>query len=540
MMNTINSLIFKGSKYKLIFIIGLFLTLTSNSEFFTHTLKIYPLSLQNVGFLFSLLLVLFFLSILLLTFLSGKHLLKPSLILILLVSSLSSYFMNTYHIVIDEVMIQNIVETNMHEATDLLSLKQMEYFIFFGIIPSVFVYYYVVIPMKLTKDILYKITIVSLSLTSSILLIFIFSKHYTSFFREHKPLRFYTNPSYWIYASGKYIGIQFSSSNTPLKLVGQDAKVVEKEDEAKDLVILVIGEAARADRFSLNSYERETNALLKQEDILNFPNTSSCGTSTAVSVPCMFSVFNRSNYNDADAKTTENVLDVLATTHDVDILWRDNNSDSKGVALRVPYENYRTAKNNTICDEECRDEGMLVGLDKYIEAHKNRDILIVLHQMGNHGPAYYKRYPKAFEKFTPTCKTNQLEECTKEEISNAYDNAIVYTDYFLSKTIQLLKRYNQSHETAMIYMSDHGESLGEHGVYLHGLPYFMASKAQTNVASLMWFGEKMKEEIDMKALQNKRNDSFSHDNLFHTLLGVFDAKTEVYNEKLDILKNPKS
>ena len=154
------------------------------------------------------------------------------------------------------------------------------------------------------------------------------------------------------------------------------------------------------------------------------------------------------------------------------------------MALRVDYEDYRTSKTNTICDEECRDEGMIVGLDKYIEQHKNKNILIVLHQMGNHGPAYYKRYKKEFEIFAPVCKTNQLENCTKDEISNAYDNAILYTDYFLSKVINFLKPYSQNFETSMFYVSDHGESLGENGIYLHGMPYFIAPEAQKHVASV--------------------------------------------------------
>ena len=177
---------------------------------------------------------------------------------------------------------------------------------------------------------------------------------------------------------------------------------------------MVVGEAARADRFSLNGYARETNPLLKQEDIVNFSNTYSCGTSTVASVPCMFSVYDRSDYSHSKGIETENVLDVLKHTKQIDILWRDNNSNSKGVANRVPYEDFKNPDNNPIPkgDIEPRDTGMLAGLDTYLQKHKDQDILIILHQMGSHGPAYYKRYPKAFEKFTPVCETNQLEECS--------------------------------------------------------------------------------------------------------------------------------
>ncbi|MGE0051493.1 MAG: phosphoethanolamine transferase, partial [Arcobacter sp.] len=187
--------------------------------------------------------------------------------------------------------------------------------------------------------------------------------------------------------------------------------------------------------------------------------------------------------------------------------------------------------------DECRDEGMLVGLDEYIKNHKDKDILIVLHQMGNHGPAYYKRYPKEFEKFTPVCKTNQLEECTQEEVSNAYDNAILYTDYFLSKVINFLKPYSNDYETAMLYMSDHGESLGENGFYLHGMPYMLAPVEQKHIGSILWIGDSMKKEIDLEKLNSYRNKEFSQDNLFHTLLGLFEVGTEVYKKDMDILND---
>jgi lipid A ethanolaminephosphotransferase len=176
---------------------------------------------------------------------------------------------------------------------------------------------------------------------------------------------------------------------------------------------------------------------------------------------------------------------------------------------------------------------MLVGLDTYIVKQKNKDILIVLHQMGNHGPAYYKRYTPEFEKFTPICKTNQLEKCTQEEISNAYDNALLYTDTFLAKTIELLKQYNNTHKTAMLYMSDHGESLGEQGIYLHGLPYFMAPDAQIHIGTMLWMNKSFKEEVG-RVDTDKR---YTQDNLFHTLLGLFNVQTKVYKKEMDILHN---
>ena len=518
---------------------AVFLLLFYNYSFFINTLEIYPFSFENIGFLISLVLVLTFFIILLFTLLSSKYTTKPILITVLLISSLTNYFMNSYNVIIDDNMIRNMLQTNINESMDLLTLKQVLYFVFLGLIPSFYIYK-VKIKYKTPKEELFsKLKIILISLAIIVACVFIFSKHYTSFAREHKPLRYYTNPTYWIYSIAKYMSHTFSGGEVIVKPICEDANINEEDEqeEPKELVILVVGEAARADHFSLNGYTKHTNPRLEKENIINFSNMHSCGTSTADSVPCMFSIFDKSDYSYKKGISNENILDVLNKTSDVEILWRDNNSDSKGVALRVAYEDYKSADINTVCtDGECRDEGMLVGLDEYIKKHKGKDILIVLHQMGNHGPAYYKRYPKSFEKFKPVCETNQLEKCTQEEISNAYDNALLYTDYFLSQAINFLKKYDTSHETAMIYMSDHGESLGENGIYLHGLPYFMAPDAQTHVGSLVWFGKEISSDLDIEKIEQNRGKRYTHDNLFHTLLGIFEVQTKAYNKEMDITK----
>ena len=224
----------------------------------------------------------------------------------------------------------------------------------------------------------------------------------------------------------------------PFKEIATSA-YIPSSDAHRKLVIFVVGEAARADRFSLNGYTKKTNPLLEKEQVISFKNVWSCGTSTAHSVPCLFSIYNRDNYDKNKAKHTENALDILKKSG-ANVLWLDNNSSSKGVADRIETVDYRTPDNNPVCDIECRDVGMLKKLQNYIDERPSGDIFIVLHQMGNHGPAYYKRYPKKFEKFTPVCKTNQFEKCTKKEINNAYDNAILYTDYFLQQCNKITQK----------------------------------------------------------------------------------------------------
>jgi len=526
----------KITQTNLLILTSLFLILFDNYMFFKNLVKTYPLD-ENFWFVLSIGIVLFFATLLFLALITNRWVIKPLLILILVVSSMTNYFMNTYSVVIDDSMIRNTLQTDMKESLDLLSIKQALYFIFLGLLPSWYIFKVEIQRRSFKQEVLSKLKLIGISLVVIVASIAIFSKGYTSFVREHKPLRFTANPLYWIYSSGKYISKSFNSGPIVVQPIGTDAKIVNKGDDNRSkLVIMVVGEAARADHFSLNGYQRDTNPLLEKDNVINFSNVSSCGTSTAESVPCMFSYYDRDNFSYKRGIDTENILDVLKHTNKIAILWRDNNSDSKGVALRVKYEPYKYPNTNTVCtDGECRDTGMLVGLDKFIQQNKGKDILIVLHQMGNHGPAYYKRYPKSFEKFKPVCKTNQLEKCSQEEIKNAYDNAILYTDYFLDQVIQFLKKYDNKYDTAMIYMADHGESLGEGGIYLHGLPYFMAPEAQTHIGALIWLGKGMQKEIDIHHLKAKSNEAFSQDNLFHTLLGIFNVQTKLYNKKMDIL-----
>ena len=525
------------SQYKLIIWLSILLTTFYNFSFYKNFFLTYSFTGINILYAISITIALFAFISFVLSLLSSKYIFKPFTILVLIISSFAAYFMDTYNVVIDHSMIRNSLQTNIEESFDLFSFQLILYVVLLGIIPSIFIYKVKISYGNFKQESIKKIKILSLLFIIILVNVLSFSKFYTSFFREHKTLRYYANPTFWMYSVMRYTKKTIYTGKIIVKEVGNDSKINEEVEDKKELIIMVVGEATRADRFSLNGYKRETNPLLNQEEVYNFSKMASCGTSTAHSVPCMFSKFDRDDYSYKKGITNENVLDVLTHTKQVNVLWRDNNSDSKGVALRVKYEDFRSSKTNTICekDGECRDEGMLIGLDNYIEENKNGDILIVLHQMGNHGPAYYKRYPKEYEKFTPVCKTNQLEKCTVEEINNAYDNAILHTDAFLSKVINFLKPYSKNYETAMVYMSDHGESLGENGLYLHGLPYFMAPDTQTHVASLMWFGESMKEDLDVKKLNEIKDKPFSQDNLFHTMLGMFEVDTNIYKKDLDIL-----
>jgi len=521
---------------RLIIITAIFLMLFGNFSFFDNITNIYPLNIKNSLFLASLFVTFCCGIILLMSLACFKYTIKPVLIMVLIASASAAYFMDTYNVIISDEMVENIIQTNVAEVADLMTIKFAVYFILLGLIPAIFIYRQKIQFLSLKKEIISRLKLFSLTFAIMIGVILVFGSYYTSFFREHKVLRYYSNPSYFVYSVGSYISQQFKENIGPIKKIGLDARIIPSNDRRK-IVILVVGESARADRFSLNGYKKETNPLLKKENIINFSNFSSCGTSTAYSVPCMFSMYTRSDFDMTKGNSHENVLDVLSRAG-VNVIWLDNNSSSKGVAKRVTAIDYKSKKTNPECDIECRDVGMLANLPKYIKDHPKGDFMIVLHQMGNHGPAYYKRYPANFEKFKPVCKTNQIEKCTDEKINNTYDNVILYTDYFLSRAIGMLKTYNGNFDTSLIYMSDHGESLGESGLYLHGLPYFIAPAEQTRIPALMWFNDGFaSNKLNINALKLKTGKEYSHDILFHTLLGIFNVSTDIYMKELDVTLN---
>jgi len=521
----------KLSQVRLIIFIAAFITLTGNSKFLEKTLLVYPLS-ENWLFICSLLIWLFvFLSALLLIF-CYRHTIKPILIILLMTSSIASYAANNFGIVFDHNMIANTFETNTTEFLELVNFKSFLYLLLLGLLPSYFVIKTEITELPLKSQLWQRAKAFVIMILIFSLLIIGFFKHYSSFARE-TDLNLYINPSYYLYSITKYVDSKFETSTTPFQQIGLDAKINKKTNKQR-LVILVIGETARMDRFSLNGYERQTNPLLAKEDVVSFRQMTSCGTDTSWSIPCMFSSLNQSSYNHKEGKNMSNALDIINSAG-VEVLWLENNSDSKGVADRISYIDFRSKDVNPVCDIECRDEGMLNGLKDYIEGQSGEDTLVVMHTMGSHGPAYYKRYPSPFEVFSPACQTNQLNECSNEEINNAYDNTIVYTDFVLSRLINLFKKYPLGKEIAIFYVSDHGESLGESGIYLHGMPYLIAPNEQKQVAAIMWFNKEFSESLDMNMISEKINWPLSHDNLFHTLLGLMNINTELYQEKMDII-----
>lgn len=528
-----------NSQTAAILFVVVFIMLSGNFSLFQGILNIYPLTLHNLPFLISI--ALFFTSLTAIFFLLISHgrWTRWVLATFLLIASQSAYYMDHLGVIIDTVMFDNILQTNRSEFSSLVTTSLILRTIIFGIIPAWLVVKYFPQPLSFKDELKSRLRAILLFLLAIVVLIIPFTADYTSFIREHKLVRFYSNPTYSVYSAIKYATQQSSISvhSQPLLKMAEDAKLLDPATSKKELIIMVVGETARADRFSLNGYKRLTNPELSKHQVVSFSNVSSCGTSTSVSVPCMFSSLGRAKYDKEKALDQENALDVIAK-NGIAVLWRDNNSDSKGVATRIKYEDFKTPTLNPICKGECRDVGMLSGLDDYIEKNKDKDMMIVLHQMGNHGPEYYRRYPKEFERFKPACQTGELRDCSQEEVDNAYDNAILYTDYFLSEVIKFLKKYDEQYEVAMLYVADHGESLGEHGIYLHAAPYMFAPKEQTHVPVIAWTGKNF--DYAIEDIEPFKDAKISHDDLFCTLLIAYELESKMCDGKNTILTKNKN
>jgi lipid A ethanolaminephosphotransferase len=519
---------------RVLLMVSLLFTLAYNQAFFRNAAGIFADGSSGMAFMASLGLLLFAATLLLLSTLCIRYLTKPVLVAVILAAAAASTYMNAYNIVIDHTMITNVLKTDTREVADLLNPNLLVQIAVLGVLPALLVWRLPIRCTRFDREILKRLNLMGLALGLMLLAIAPFTAEYTSFFREHKLLRYYANPATPIYSLLRHAGDALATVDTGARqLLGLDARI-PVTDTSRELVILVVGEAARADHFGLNGYERNTTPLLAGENIINFPYVTSCGTATAYSLPCMFDMTSQRDFDLDASKTRENVLDVLQHSG-ASVLWRDNNSDSKGVANAIAFEDFRTPETNPVCDVECRDVGMLHRLDDYIAAHASGDIVIVLHQMGNHGPAYFKRYPESFERFTPACQSNQLEGCSDAEIRNAYDNAILYTDWFLVQVIDFLKQHDRQFETAMYYMADHGESLGENGLYLHGLPWLLAPDAQKHVASLLWFGSNYR--VDRPAMEQLARQPLSHDNYSHTVLGLLEVESQIHEKGLDLIRH---
>lgn len=464
-------------------------------------------------------------------------------IILIFIGGLSAYFVSSLGVMITPDQIQNALQTDSAEAADLLSMHFVIWTILCVLIPILLVCWIKIKPEPITRVIFKKIISGVVSFAVILILLFVYYVDYAAIFRENRTIKGMISPQNAIASTYSYFHKKAPKKNLPLVIYGEDAQLTTplSADELPKFMVLVVGETARAESFSLNGYAKNTNPnLSKQDSLINFNNVSSCGTATAVSLPCMFSGMPRKDYDEQLASHREGLLD-LAQRAGYKVTWINNNSGCKGACDRVEqYQIPEEIKQKWCVDGECKDELLVDTLNDYIDkipADDRTPRLVVLHQLGSHGPAYYKRAPEAYKTFKPACETNAIQSCSREQLVNAYDNTIVYTDHVLNQVIEVLKRQDR-YRTGFWYLSDHGESTGESGMYLHGAPYAIAPSQQTQVPMMMWFSEQWKAKAanQIACLSNQKSTELSQDNLFPSLLSLLDVKSKVIDEKNNMLQ----
>lgn len=467
---------------------------------------------------------------------SVKYLTKPFFIFFIMTAVIASWFTDRFGIVIDAEMIRNAAETTPAEAQHLITPGFLWHVFLYGVVPSLLIVWVEIVHRTFWRKFVWNVAVILPAFLVFALAGYSHFKTFAATFRQHGELSRIINPIMPIANAVKYAVHTTKSRNIVVAPLGTDAQIAATDGWKKPRVtIIVAGETARAANFSLNGYGRETNPELAKLDIVNFPNTSSCGTATAVSIPCMFSVYTREDYTHEKGLQTENVADVL-TRAGVNVSWWDNNTGHKGVATRIATVDLSSAADPRFCaNGECQDGILLDRLDAWLNSVK-QDSVLILHQIGSHGPAYFARYPDEFRRFKPDCRTAEFSECTPEEIVNAYDNTILFTDHVLAGIIGKLKSRSEQMAGAMFYMSDHGESLGENGIYLHAAPYFIAPEVQTHVPFVVWMDKNFSGSmgLDTACLAQTASGERSHDNLFHSVLGMMNVATKVYDSSLDV------
>ncbi|MBI5256048.1 MAG: phosphoethanolamine--lipid A transferase [Burkholderiales bacterium] len=485
--------------------------------------------------------------VLLLALLAWRALLKPMLIFLLLAAAFGAHFMLSYGVVIDSTMMVNVAQTNLRETLDLFGLRLLLTVGLLGVLPVVVVWRTRLAwrpwPRQLRDNLL-------LLAGALVLLVGALAASFqplASTLRNHKQVRYLVNPLNSLYAVGYVAAQPLRPGARVLLPLGEDATLAAPAPAATGaptrppLLVLVLGETARADHLTLNGYTRPTTPELAALGVASQRNAWACGTSTAASVPCMFSHLGREAF--ASRKSDhETLVDVLQRAG-LAVLWLDNQAGCKGVCDRVPNVNTSGLKHPTLCpDGECHDLIVLEGLDERIAAlpaeRRARGVVLVVHQMGSHGPAYHKRSPQGFKRFLPECRSASLQDCSRDEVVNAYDNTIAYTDHVLARMIGWLTQRAERHDSALLYVSDHGESLGENNLYLHGLPYAVAPDTQKRVPWITWVSPAYAQRsgVTLACLQQRLDEPLSHDHLFHSVLGLMGVQTRVYRPEWDFYR----
>lgn len=458
---------------------------------------------------------------------------KPLLSVLILIAAAVSYFTDTYGTYFDTTMIDNVAQTDVAEASELITPGFILHLVLYGVLPVLLVWRVDVPRHNWKRRLGGRVAYLASTAVVLIAAILLSYSHLSPLMRNHKELRYLVTPGNYLVSSGRVLADSHETGPQQRLPLGEDATRDAHSGKPR-LLVIVVGETLRAANWGLDGYRRQTTPRLAKRDLVNYSDVSSCGTSTAVSVPCLFSPWGHDDYDEDAIASHQSLLDILQRTG-IDVTWIDNQSGCKGVCDGVDSVSIGADTYPQWCDGgRCLDEALVEALRRQLDGQP-QDRVIVLHQLGNHGPSYFDRYPPAFRHFTPECRDPDLSQCERQTIINAYDNAVLYTDHVLDALIGTLKAQD-TYDSSLIYLSDHGESLGEHGLYLHGLPYAIAPDEQTHVPMIWWLSTGFQQAlgIDEQCLEAGASAPHSQANLFHTVLGVSDVKTRVYRPELDL------
>lgn len=496
------------------------------------TQAITKLDQYNALFLLSVPLFLLSLSVLIQCFFSFRKITKPTLILVVLLSSVVFYASLNYGIIFDYGMIESIADNSVTEVLSYISYSTLVFIFIFGVIPSIFIFNVKLAYLSFSGELFARLKLLFGSLAVLLFISLIFYSNYASVGRNNRDLIGYLTPYALLDSSAKYLQRNVLYPPPHFELIDTKPKMGNAEDR---VIVLVLGQTARAQNFSLNGYGKQTNLYTKNWNVVSFTNMTSCGTSKAVSIPCIFSSLDRQNFNRRLANAKQNVLDIIQLAG-VDVLWITNdNTSCKGVCKRIKRYEITQSEYPKLCQENrCYDEVAIKQLDQKLANLTHNNTLIILHIAGSRGPDYFTKYPSGHRYFRPDCQRSDIQNCTSEELVNAYDNSIAYTDFVLAQIIERLEKLSTKNkvDTAFLYTSDHGESLGEKGIYLHGIPFVFAPNEQTHIPFIVKI---FSNNINNNCLNEAENLPVSHDNIFDLLLGLTGVQSTAYNADKDIL-----
>jgi lipid A ethanolaminephosphotransferase len=485
------------------------------------------------------------LHVLLLGLVATRRSLKPLLALLTVVGVLAMHYSQAYGVVIDPSMVRNALHSDVAETRELLSWRLAGDLLLYAALPIV-----LLLPARVALRPWrqrWRERALLLAIAAAVLLLALLWQFQplAAMVRNHRDMRYLVTPLNSFWSAGVVLAADARGAARPRQAIGLDAAPGAgwAARTRPRLVVMVVGETARAANWGLSGYSRQTTPQLAAlPQLVNFAEVDACGTSTEVSLPCMFAPQGRRRYDESRIRGSESLLHVAAHAG-VSVLWRDNQSGCKGVCSGLPHDSLNPGNAPGLCQgERCWDEGLLRGLDERLQALQGASPastqMLVLHMLGNHGPSYWRRYPVAFERFTPACREDDLGRCTQQQIVNAYDNALLYTDHVLATLIGRLAAHTGSVDSAMLFVSDHGESLGEKGLYLHGMPYAIAPREQTRVPMVYWQSEGFGQSahLDIACLRERARAPVQHDHLFHTLLALLDVQTTLYDSELDLTR----